>query len=119
MKIEVKNSTKIQLDWLVAKCLGFNAEALVQLAKKAPGKNYGCFLTKYSTDWSQGGPIIEREGISIIKQTAQRWVAEYSLGCDRTDHARVWGATPLIAAMRCFVVSKLGESVEVPNELLN
>ena len=117
MKIKVANTTPTQLDWLVSKCLGFNAEALVQLAKKAPGKDYGCFLTKYTTDWSQGGPIIEREGISSIKQTEQRWVSEYSLGCDRTDHARAWGPTPLIAAMRCFVSSRLGDEVEVPEEL--
>ena len=27
------------------------------------------------------------------------------------------GPTPLIAAMRCYVISKLGEEVEVPDEL--
>lgn len=29
-----------------------------------------------------------------------------------------YGPTPLIAAMRCFVASKLGDEVEVPDELL-
>ncbi len=29
-----------------------------------------------------------------------------------------YGSTPLIAAMRCYVASKLGEEVEVPDELI-
>jgi hypothetical protein len=29
-----------------------------------------------------------------------------------------YGPTPLIAAMRCYVASKLGDEVEVPDELL-
>jgi hypothetical protein len=28
------------------------------------------------------------------------------------------GHTPLIAAMRCYVASKLGDEVEIPDELL-
>jgi hypothetical protein len=28
-----------------------------------------------------------------------------------------WGDTPLIAAMRCFVTSKLGDEIEIPEEL--
>lgn len=112
MKIKVSNTTPNQINWLVAKCLGFNAEALVQLAKKAPGKDYGCFLTKYSTNWSFGGPIIERECIELHTYSANddgvvTWRAN-----DYMD-----GHTPLIAAMRCFVVSKLGDEVEVPEEL--
>jgi len=27
------------------------------------------------------------------------------------------GPTPLIAAMRCYVLSKLGEEIEIPEEL--
>jgi hypothetical protein len=29
-----------------------------------------------------------------------------------------YGHTPLIAAMRCYVASKLGDEVEIPQELL-
>jgi len=72
----------------------------------------------YSTNWSQGGPIIEREGVSLIRQTPDRWVSEYSNGCDRFDHARSHGPTPLIAACRCYVASKLGDTVDIPEELL-
>jgi len=81
-----------------------------------------------STDWAQGGPIIEREELSIEPQyTAgglECWVAyghnlryteqgNYIQGSDNRQYA----PTPLIAAMRCYVASKLGDTVDIPDEL--
>ena len=74
---------------------------------------------RYSTDWAQGGPIIEREGISTVSQgDGHEWIA--SLWDYETEDWRLHttGPTPLIAAMRCFVASKLGDEVDVPDELL-
>jgi hypothetical protein len=102
------------LDWAVAKCEGYdwmNGNAV------HPRNGLPCGVIPFSTNWAQGGPIIEREGISLIRQTPDRWVSEYSNGCDRFDHARSHGPTPLIAAMRCYVASKLGDDVDVPEEL--
>ena len=74
----------------------------------------------FSASWAQGGPIIEREKISIEHMTgagdagADVWVAT------RIEHpafSEEQGPTPLIAAMRCFVASKLGDEVEIPDEL--
>jgi hypothetical protein len=67
-----------------------------------------------STDWAQGGPIIEREGICIGSgMDAPTWYANKGLG-----KYHQFGLTPLIAAMRCYVASKLGDEVEVPDELM-
>jgi len=64
----------------------------------------------FSTDWAKGGLIIEREMIDLkclpTKQGGFIW---------RTACAD--GSTPLIAAMRCYVASKLGDEVEIPEEL--
>lgn len=117
MKIKVSKTTKTQLNWLVSKCEDFNAEALVQLAKKVPGKDYGCFLTKYCTDWSQGGPILDKENIGLICQQPE---STKRCAYHQTSEGEVfyhYGDTLLIAAMRCYVVSKLGDEVEVPDEL--
>ena len=65
-----------------------------------------------STDWSQGGLIIERENIALYPHGDGTYEAEVFLNPKRGA-----GPTPLIAAMRCFVTSKLGESVAVPEEL--
>lgn len=62
-----------------------------------------------STRWGEGGPIIDREGIELMPVTKGRWVASAS-GTDFNEA----GPTPLVAAMRAFVASKLGEEVELP-----
>lgn len=60
-----------------------------------------------STDWSRGGPIIEREKITICPAHPQGWSA--TIDDERWKDNCV---TPLIAAMRCFVASKFGEEVD-------
>lgn len=64
-----------------------------------------------STDWAQGGPIIEREGIKLSTSEGCGWFAY--LGIYDAE-----GPTPLIAAMRCYVASKMGDTVEIPEELI-
>jgi len=60
-----------------------------------------------STNWAQGGPIIEREGLTLDQwDDYPRWRSGNS-----------YGTTPLIAAMRCYVASKLGDEIDVPAEL--
>lgn len=69
-----------------------------------------------SGDWMQGGPIIERQRIGVVTSPddANVWIGsmfEPDWKFNRT------GPTPLIAAMRCYVASKLGDEVEIPAEL--
>jgi hypothetical protein len=65
-----------------------------------------------SASWMQGGPIIEREQISIeYTSDPEKWCA-----CIMADQ-EVYGQTALIAAMRCYVASKLGDEIEIPAEL--
>jgi len=67
----------------------------------------------YSIDWVKGGPIIEREKIATRENgDSDDWYA-----CKRFDTHGKFGPTPLIAAMRCYVASKLGDDVDVPEEL--
>ena len=67
-----------------------------------------------STDWAQGGPIIEREELCIDKVARENWCA-----CVRSVKNSPWlyGPTPLIAAMRCYVTSKLGADINIPEDL--
>lgn len=80
---------------------------------------------KYSENWSQGGPIIERERISVREitpilwntgVTSPRWIAEIFRFPGGPRRAVAHGATPLIAAMRCYVAHKLGDVVDIPEE---
>ena len=72
-----------------------------------------------STDWAQGGPIIEREGMALHMEDTHEWQAAmwWDDEDSRGDILMV-GPTPLIAAMRCYVASKLGDEVDVPEELI-
>lgn len=72
----------------------------------------------WSTDWNYGGPIIEREHITIAAVPAGEmapleWMATLNYieaGCERT---RMFDASPLVAAMRAYVASKFGEEIEL------
>ena len=73
----------------------------------------------FSTDWSQAGQIIERERI-VIEPTTSVFEA-YVLVRENRQVSKGYaqhGPTPLIAAMRTFVASRLGDEVEIPEELL-
>jgi len=70
-----------------------------------------------STDWAQGGAIIEREEISVCPDEIAPWCAFFDHGT--AEYAFYTGNTPLIAAMRCYVASKLGDEVQLPEELTN
>jgi hypothetical protein len=89
--------TGAALDWAVAKCEG--------------AVYHGPAWTKPSTDWAQGGPIIDREKIDVLYEHDLRWVAVPQKGIES------YGPTPLIAAMRCYVASKLGAEIDIPKEL--
>lgn len=64
----------------------------------------------YSTEWAKGGPIIEREKISVNPSSlpCNDWVAETKIISEKTHQ---YGLTPLIAAMRCYVASKQGATL--------
>ena len=65
-------------------------------------------------DWAHGGPIIEREKITLDPfDDSPNWCATIP-----GYMYRVYGPTPLIAAMRCYVASKLGDEVDVSEELV-
>lgn len=66
-----------------------------------------------STYWQDGGPIIEREGIKLMPPQGDRsrWLAEVFQGKPHFGWAEA--SSPLIAAMRAYVASKLGEEVEL------
>lgn len=108
--------------------LWLSDEALNWAVSAAIGEYSPMDVPAYSTDWVHGGPIIEREKIELAYRPRgnQRdlhgsrkpdWAAGiYNEKEYTTDHIR-GGSTPLIAAMRCYVVSKLGDTVEIPEEL--
>jgi len=106
MLVKVNELSGQALDWAVAQCEYFPVRH---------GFDDNC--PEYSTNWAQGGPIIEREGIQIQKHRSG-WVA-LPEDAQFSEEEYQEGSTILIAAMRCYIVSELGDEVDVPDELLN
>lgn len=112
MKVRVSEATGAVLDWMVS--------VIKENSKPFPiwcdGKPQS--LAAHSTDWAHGGPIIEREQISTCWE-GTTWVATlFNKNCGEAWYGHQYGPTPLVAAMRCFLSSKLGNEVEVPDELM-
>lgn len=129
MKVKTAELEGIALDWAVATARGMrdikifgpvrhNDRGWIEVRfnpdHRAPTGRYDPSINP-EFSW----PIIDANGISLIKQTETRWVSEYSLGCNRPDHARAWGPISLVAALRCFCLEKHGDEIEVPERVLS
>ena len=131
------------LEWAVAMCEGRAIDIgpdgrIWHSPEHGESGDEATYLT-----WTFAGPIIDREGIAMRKHGASgAWYAmaladigdaERPQWCEFTAQGgqrhgkfsyqvhmrrqRFEGATALEAALRCYVASKLGESVELPAEL--
>lgn len=110
VSINVADANGELLDWLVEKALGAGEERLrlrVVLADMTD--------PTYAANWQNAGRIIESERIVLreFQPVRDDWEAEI-----RQHHINAFGPTPLVAAMRCFVMYKLGDVVEAPTQLI-
>lgn len=115
MKVKTSELIGPALDWAVARCEG-EAVSLVKGQLETLWTDSGW---KPSTNWALGGPVIEREKIELAHVYSDRkffWIAT------RSEHGAIseeQGPTPLVAAMRCYVASQIGDEVEVPEVLFS
>ena len=124
MKVKTQDLTEVQLDWAVAKCLNwedYNEDGVpyIELDSSHMSRRFGPY--KPSIDWEQAGPIIEEKYIELHPESSIKgdrfWTAcpQNRYSCKKQ---RSTGITPLIAAMRYYVKSCLGNEVEIPDELI-
>ncbi len=99
------------LDWVVAKCeelLGPDGRLTDEYCDSLSHDSDGGF----STDWGQAGPIIEREWAAISR-------ARLAFAIMHRDDGKAWDDDGvLVGLLRCFAMSRLGDTVEVPRELV-
>ena len=132
MKIKTSELTGAALDRAVAQCEGIELTGGCYNRLLVDGFMSGgqSMLVPYSpsTDWAQGGPIIEREFIDVTVMpcgtsrnvTADTWEAwmDNHAPDGVVDASHATGPAPLIAAMRCYIVSKMGDAVDIPEALV-
>ena len=126
MKIKTSELTGAQLNWAVAECEGKVEQGVYgtpELLESGLYLHYCDVLLSHpyspSTDWAEGGLLIQREGIGIRQYgdfleshwQADKWAFKFV-------DPMATGPTPLIAAMRCLCRAKLGDEVDIPDELL-
>lgn len=123
VKIKTSELRDVALDWVVATIEGYEnlgvvhskfhlrhfgiSEVLMGIRKNDEGPSF----CNFSYNWAHAGSIIEMEEVELYKHQTNDWTATIRPNRER-------GATPLIAVMRCYVASKLGEEVEVPIEFV-
>jgi len=111
MKIKTSELSGAALDWAVAQCENegkseYDQHYIVDVLS---------FYFSPSSNWSKGGPIIERE--KIFTEYDEHWKFDPS---DPEDNGERWFAK----RGRCShygstTASRLGEEVDVPDELVN
>ena len=98
------------LDYAVAKGVGLVSDETPRYAGNIE------YSFKPSTNWQDGGPILAQTSIEICQLDNGEWRAQLNAkGCG--PYCRHYGPTPLIAAMRCYVASVLGEEINISNEV--
>ena len=146
--VEVKTEELVgpALDWAVAKSCGYECGRLPRI-----GNTFGCNLPnglqyvigrlcgasiaeelnarffRPSTDWAQGGPLLDKYDISLNGGFAdgdwdRRVIYATLRDGNHGDYGQLalaTGPTRLISACRAVVRYKLGDIVPVPKELTN
>jgi hypothetical protein len=118
-KVKTSELVGAALDWAVAICLNGSSEFFAAFGARMLGGLITEEVTagniRPSTDWAQGGPLIDKH-IHLISQDGKGGM--YAQCVAEPTHEFGEGPTILIAACRAIVAAKLGDTVEIPTELL-
>jgi len=106
------NYTTMKTDELDGAALDFMVSCDEYLENVIPLRDENDEIWSPSTIWEQGGVYIHLNNISICYENENQWKSYISV--ENTSY----GSTPLVSAMRCFVKSKFGVTVDIPNWVL-
>ena len=128
MEIKTHELEGAALDWAVANAMGMDCQVVGNsfdtswLEDRLDGSRSRIFgRYRPSTDWSQGGPLIDAHSISFATigtgrrdENGKEPVVSIISG---VDGGIGQASTHLVAACRAIVFAKLGDCVEIPDEL--
>ncbi|WP_181005313.1 phage protein NinX family protein [Pseudomonas putida] len=129
IEVRVSNLVGAALDWAVAQVEGIST-IMLSPRKEEPPKPFALFgslalsvggddQSSYtpSSCWHCGGPLIDKyKGSAHHNRHLEEEACRYSAG---PEGAGIWlyGPTALVAFCRTLVLTKLGDTVQVPKEL--
>lgn len=112
MKIDICDATILELNWLVAKCENERDINAMITSKKTDSRIIDPAL--YETIKNRENIRVDYDG-TVVEGV---WKAILTPNKDEPHfYYRYFGATPEIAVMRCYIGSRFGPDVEVPDEL--
>lgn len=115
MKIKTCELTGVALNWAVEEAQGYGARFLEIWLGGGDMRFAYCEVTRnYHENWGAAGPIIDSEGIGFFQKLEEGYSQAAKPGAEFVQR----GPNPLTATMRCFVASRLGYEVDVPDELV-
>lgn len=128
IEVRTVDLTGEALGWAVGKAEGLELE-LVGPAYNNPWRvfaRYRASATEHEKrynpweDWALGGTLIEKYA-AMVRGFPNQMYENLAIARVRIDGALAWrsGQTPLIALCRAIVATKLGDTVQVPKELLS
>ena len=106
------NYTTMKTDELDGAALDFMVSYDEYLENVIPLRDENDEIWSPSTIWEQGGVYIHLNNISICYENENQWKSYIS------GENTSYGSTPLVSSMRCFVKSKFGVTVDIPNWVL-
>lgn len=112
--VKVSEASNLALDWLVTSIETPDAlrYGVQDWREQRRGTKNGEFQHRWTQNWNQGGPIIAMHIVLIEDLGDFEWEATAVGG------TKARGDTVLQAVCRCYVASKLGDTVEAPEELV-
>lgn len=120
IEVKARELSGPALDWAVATALNLDAFVFDQATPYVYITDPECLGRSYSpsTQWDQGGPLIEKHRIELRRCGTNEWWADnvFPGGADVNDWCAT-GPTILIAACRALAEGTLGETIEVPKDL--
>lgn len=125
MKIKTSDLIDAQLDWAAAKCQGYVEQGVYGTPEFRDSEVYlrycdavlnSCYSP--TTDWAQAGPLLNQHKISRTIDHSGLWIAYAGYNLNDEQRHMQCDRSELVAGLRCLVALNLGDTVEVPDELL-
>lgn len=121
MKMKIVDMPAHVLNWAMAMALSREIEIvgparIIAVDKPATALAYpkGRSLPfRFTEQWQEVGPLIEAMALTV-----QFWSSTNTWAVGDMKGIVATGPTPLVAACRCIVMAKLGDELDVPDELM-
>lgn len=113
MKVKTAELSGVQLDYAVAVSVNVG-EPILHITSETSFVELKGESFCPSISWRQCGPLIERHSLSLTG-SGKNNIAVVRVGCGCVTQS---GDTLLIAFCRALVAAKLGDEVDIPDELI-